>query len=406
MAEKDGIPVISDERIPSFMVNDVKMLKLALEPIDTLKAARLRIKKEVVEAVGFGEFPMVKLDKMHGFISAIGMAYDKHMPLSLSPSHFWLMIAQAVAKHIEINSERLRSTFVGFEEKKYIEVRRDEFSKGDPNNDWVGCFDEFSAQIRKNTKGDHVDTMVLPFSTTSAVEKAAFEVTLMDSMKNYFEFGCLTCCGFPRIYLEGTVHDWEDLHSRVTDLHKLDLEDNYFQSWCAELRKVSAKLEESARGNPDIDYWNDFFKLRGGSGGPFINGWINVFFPYVETRRSWVPYPAALDWKNNDMYGKGDNLDDMPSGLSAAPFTWCYYNTDYAMKFVAGFFGVEQNPQTLALRPGVGWAVVNLHLSDVAKNQRCFNENVEKMMTSREDKLREISEQMGPTPQIPPISYN
>lgn len=49
--------------------------------------------------------------------------------------------------HINLNAEELRSQFVSFPGKKYIEVRRDNFVKGSRANDWPGAFNEFSDKI-------------------------------------------------------------------------------------------------------------------------------------------------------------------------------------------------------------------------------------------------------------------
>ncbi len=36
----------------------------------------------------------------HGFISAVCLAFDRHLPLALRPEHFWELILQAVALHV------------------------------------------------------------------------------------------------------------------------------------------------------------------------------------------------------------------------------------------------------------------------------------------------------------------
>jgi len=365
-------PESKGSMIVPFVVDNVENKATKLEPVNALNATRLRINNEVVEATGFGDNPIVSLRKQHGFIAAVGMAFDKHYPLSLAPSHFWLLIAQGVAKHIELNAERLRDTFVSHQGREKIEIRRDEFVKGSPDNDWPGAFDEFSSCIQKLVKpGPYVSDIVNTYSTTSAVEKACLEITLMDAMKDYFEYSCRTCCGFPKIYMEGTVQDWEELHARVQRLRKLDPQDQHFTGWTNSLSEITQKLVDSAHGKPDLEHWRSFFKLGGGSGGPFINGWINTFFPYLSDR----PYNASVNWKDNSGWGGGGaNIDDMPAGLSAAPFIWHYYKTDYRMKFVGGFLGVEQVKDTLAVRPGVGWAVTDLGQKSPAILQKELNE--------------------------------
>ena len=50
-----------------------------------------------------------------------------------------------------------------------------------------------------------------PFSNTTTIEDIAQKITIMDICKNYFDYKCMTMCGFPEITLEGTDSDWRML---------------------------------------------------------------------------------------------------------------------------------------------------------------------------------------------------
>ena len=53
----------------------------------------------------------------------------------------------------------------------------------------------------------------------------------------------------------------------------------------------------------------------------------------------------------------GASPSSFPLGLARAPFDWMYYEEQFDMEFLGGFVGVAQDPDTLALRPEIGWAV-------------------------------------------------
>ena len=53
----------------------------------------------------------------------------------------------------------------------------------------------------------------------------------------------------------------------------------------------------------------------------------------------------------------GPSLAALPSGLSKAPFRWEYLDRSFDMEFLAGFVGVSQDRETLAVKPEIGWAV-------------------------------------------------
>jgi hypothetical protein len=40
------------------------------------------------------------------------------------------------------------------------------------------------------------------------------------------------------------------------------------------------------------------------------------------------------------------------------PFQWDYIGNIYEMEFVAGLIGVSQEPESLCLRPEIGWVVM------------------------------------------------
>jgi hypothetical protein len=54
---------------------------------------------------------------------------------------------------------------------------------------------------------------------------------------------------------------------------------------------------------------------------------------------------------------QGPDCEDFPSGRSEAPVVWEYLGTEIDLKFVSGFVGATQDPETLAISPHVGWFI-------------------------------------------------
>ena len=81
-----------------------------------------------------------------------------------------------------------------------------------------GMLGEFSEEIHKNV-GDDIHALLTPeFSTTGPVERAAAQVVLMDTFKEYFESMVMSSCGIPEITLEGTTEDWKKLQDKTLSL--------------------------------------------------------------------------------------------------------------------------------------------------------------------------------------------
>jgi Domain of unknown function (DUF4419) len=279
----------------------------------------------------------------------------------------WLMIIQGVANHINANAEELRSRIVSHQGKLTIQVRRDDFVKGSPENPWSEVFNEFSVQIRDHV-GASIEQFVPSFSTTGPVEKAAAEVVLLDAMQSYFEYQVNTACGIPTITLEGTHEDWKVLAERAQVFREFGL-----GLWLNVLSPILNQFARASQGDVDPAFWRSLYKFNQQSGGPVITGWITAFFPYLKdyrTRRATMPSEILTeDWRNDlaEMlypgekplagWASGPTIEQFPGGLSKAPFRWNYIDRTFNMEFLGGFVGVAQDQETLTLRPEIGWTV-------------------------------------------------
>lgn len=328
----------------------------------------------------------------HGFISAAIAAFSQHYPIALRPQHFWLMILQAVATHVDLHAEQLRSKWVAHEGKKELVVRRDHFVLGQPN-DWAGVIagppDSFASQIQANVVEGVFAQLSPEFTDTTVAESIAGAVTVMDIAKNYFSYKCMTCCGFPSVTLEGTLDDWQRLRAHAATLIRQRCTKEFSEEWCRALLPVLDKLVEEykagatapgsrswvSRAAPDEKFWNSMVK-RGGTSGSgartWFSGWVNVFFPYIERspNRWCVAYSPTNGYvkegRDGGHYGMfdapkgvdGPDCADFPKGLAEAPVTWQYHGSDLKLKFKAGFIGATQDPQTMVVRPKVGWFIV------------------------------------------------
>jgi hypothetical protein len=182
--------------------------------------------------------------RAHAFVDAVGLAFDHHLPLVLSPDDVWLLIAQGFA-----NKEREQTT-----NRQRLTVRRDDFLLGG-QNPWHEVFSDFSRQIRSAIGDSLVEVLVPEFSTTGVVERAAAEVVLMGALKNRFEYEFITLCGIPEIRLLGCPDDWSDLRIRA----ELLCEAGELAWWWRNLEPILAEFVKACRGIVNRDFWNSMF---------------------------------------------------------------------------------------------------------------------------------------------------
>ena len=295
---------------------------------------------------------------MNAFVQTVHIAYENHYPLVISPDDIWMCIAQGFGAHVNANAEKLRHLFVKHEGKEVIRVRRDTFVRGSPDNPWSEVFSEFSAQIRSYIGEKTHDLLVPSFTTTGPVEKAASEIVLMNTFKKYFDYSFCTLCGIPEITLKGTIDDWKQLRERALGLAQFELE-----WWIDALKVILDMFVAAVEGNVNKQFWSTIYKQVGGSGGPYVTGWILTLFPYLDERRN--RFPDNWDFKEKEK-GKQDRFlyceattSSLPPGVASTPFIWEYLSKDIPMTFNAGFMGTVQNPKTFAVSTVIGWKVVD-----------------------------------------------
>ena len=295
----------------------------------------------------------------HPFVFAVQKAYAEHRPLSISPDMVWLMIVQGFAQHVNLNADSLRHLFVDFKGKKMLNVVvGPNFKKGSSQNNWEEIFPQFSTQIGMYAKTELTNQINQSFSTTSNIEKAAFQITLMDAMSAYFDYSVTVMCGIPEITLEGTPADWEKLEKQAQELSKYDL-----GWWTKHLEPVLHEFTLAAKGQVNKTFWSKIYNekateidlvcARGWE--THISGWILNFFPYINKKKN--PNLGSTDKPSKF------EINDLPSGLSKATLLLDDRGAIYNMELISGFLGIKQDKVSKALRPEITWVVVDTGLT-------------------------------------------
>ena len=346
----------------SFAVSPVERSTELLATTDLRGALGFLLKQNLaIEACSPGTYvvdPSSDQWRWHPFVAAADCAFNRHLPLVLSPDAIWLCIAQAIAGSLRLEATAKPPS------RALLEIRRDDWMRGDPDNPWPSIFDDFSAAIGAQHPALY-ELICASFSTTGVIERAAFAVTLMDAMQDYYSYRGTSLCGIPEITLLGTADDYRAIGERVARLAGHGL-----AWWMPALQAVCAKLVDAADGRPDRDFFRSFYKRDDSSGGPHMNGWINCLFPFewnyvtsrFDTRNEYVDrwqWPVLDDALEEELPWEGAKQKALPLGVSRAPVTWRVIvpPAEYRYELLAGFVGVSQNPETRAVRAEIGWAV-------------------------------------------------
>jgi len=330
---------------------------------------------------------LVDLDT-HPVITGYLRAYQNHYPVTISPDIIWLLICQGFAHHVVENAEQLRPLFVDFDGKKTLSVIR-EVNGGLPAFPWETVFPDFVKQIAGFTGQEVVDHLSADFSTTTPTALIASQITIMESMKAFFNYKVMMIgCGIPEVTIEGTVADWEKIGKRLDAFTKYGLD-----WWVSELKPVIQKIVDTKKGKFDKHFWMNMIKYhKTGFYGTYdgIDGWFLKFYPYLEDRSLPPPklVPDAKDTAHKTVtsntrqaagitlvpisntvrmvrstFKEIKSIQVLPKEISHVPFIFEIQDgagkvvTTYNMEFWAGFFGVKQDKTTYSVKPEIGWAV-------------------------------------------------
>lgn len=314
----------------------------------------IKLEDRHIIATSFADAQCMRNAFEDAFYCSVVDAYAKHKSLTLSPDMMWLLISQGFARYVNAHPEELRHQLVNHKKKKTLVVRTsEELLTGHP--DWPGLIDNFASQIDQCTKGDIAKTITADFSTTGSAERVASQITLMESVKSYFDYLIIyMSCGIPTITLKGTPDDWRQVMEKSKRLEKYGLGE-----WTKSLEPILAEFVCAAEGRPNQSFWQDILKknrlkeLQSGGGcipgePTHFDGWILKFFPD----------------ENGKTLDVIDYEERMPAEQVSVGFKYQVVNrfnnsvvSETPMELWAGFVGVDVDTLTNTYTPKIGWLV-------------------------------------------------
>lgn len=287
------------------------------------------------------------------FYKTLVDAYANHQSVTLSPDMVWLVISQGFARYVNAHAEELRPKLVNHEGKMDLVIETDKDLMTE-EIDWPILINNFASQIDKHTKDNIAKTITSDFSTTGSVERVASQITLMESVKSYFEYIVeYIACGIPSITLDGSVEDWKRVRKKTMQLKKYGLE-----KWIDSLDPILKEFILAADGKPNQIFWKSMMKkqsvdrLAGGGCLPEmptkLDGWLLKLFPD----------------ENGVTLEEISHTKDMPTEYVRVSFYYQVINPNDGtiisrtpMELWAGFVGAKIDNENNMVTPMIGWFV-------------------------------------------------
>ena len=285
-----------------------------------------------------------------GLFSTIITAYNNHWTLRTSPDDWWFCVIKRIACAIDqnANKESVRKMFVDHEGKKTIEVVVPDTSIYTVDYSWF--FDQMAKRMQENVKvPEFVDGMTADFSTTTAVQKIVSQITLMYSVKEYFQYKMVLACGIPAVEMLGTEDDWSKLQSKLkvlrTLLEPIENDLGLSSEWWDLVEKVFRELLATYQGRPDKEWWSHIISYEesfGSGGQKRYRGWIT---DYLEGTNQLV------------------DIDDMTTGLVSVPLVLedpvrCVKDDATLVAGMLGFTVHTDDTKQISVQPFQGWSLL------------------------------------------------
>jgi hypothetical protein len=248
-------------------------------------------------------------------------------------------------------------------------VVRNDFVASSQANDWPGVLAEFEAQIIGQAPDPVAGSFAHPFGTSTPCELAARRATLLKTASPFYQYHLATMCGIPEIVLHGSTDDWRWIRQHAEDFRRLGM-----------TRRIDALLPvldqfvAAAGGQPDPAFWRSFYKFDSESGSSYVSGWINLFFLGEDDKALDQVLAKSFRWSEAPLHEERDGAVNLPlaqrtaayvsDGATDVEFVWRYFEESRPMRLRAGFLGISQDPQTLALRPQIAWQVLRRKTSE------------------------------------------
>lgn len=347
----------------SFEVDDVRKAPNPLKIFNAKKVLEKKLEKKVLfipEAhnnLGFA--PCAD----NGLVQTVHECYANHRPLVLSPDVIWLAICQGVSIHINEHIDSLESTIFVENKPKTLIARNDSLEY--TATSWASLIDSLSIKTTQYTKANFYTFFVPEFSTTTAITKTAYQITLLNSYKKVFQYIGESGCGIPYITILGEKQDWQEILKKLDMLDKIGL-----SNWAKHLKPVIQEFINIFEGTKNKDFWKAIYKDASEYNGYFVSGWIIKFFPYIKeisntsvidkngielSSEIFVPNPF---YEDDNYLTSTLSTDNFPASMVTVPLTWLnlFKDEKTEMELYAGFFAIKQYDD-LSLEPLISWAI-------------------------------------------------
>ena len=286
----------------------------------------------------------------NNFINAFVDAYNLHKTLSLRPDDIKLQILNIISTCVNNNPEYFHDYFVNHPGKQELLVYSNKFDA----EYFTQCFaDLLKTNLKDKEFAEHYSST---FSTTNTIISTVNNISLMNTLKDYFSFTMILECGIPCVILQGTDDDWIKLQA-LYDFFKTIFAETELKNWFGHFDKIMNLFSKMRKNDPvDDDFIKEMWKRvisyvpQGSGGDKILGGWVRLFVPYTGTNKIIQGLDSNIDCLDYEKsyipnqisrknYYIASGWTNMISSMVTTPATLVDDNNiEYKIEFYSGFF--------------------------------------------------------------------
>ena len=128
---------------------------------------------------------------------------------------------------------------------------------------WNAFLESMRIQIGENVKNEVVTLLTANFSSTGKVESLLSCATIMNTFKNYFEYGLIMIdCGIRKVHFLGTSDDWLSLREKTKQLQSFTTPNDDFSTYIDGVLPILDQFINTYQGKVDNQFWDKIFDVE------------------------------------------------------------------------------------------------------------------------------------------------
>lgn len=222
------------------------------------------------------------------FMSLLGEAWNRHLPVSFGPHDLWYLMMHQIALRVNKDPEEFRHLFTSSDKKIELSFTVE--------SGIAALLPSMVEAVNERMPSQNIGLFLPDFSTHTPASTAATMAASMSMVEKFYGWSAVMICGIPRIEVRGTVEDWErfvthaenlgalfgEISTVAADQRKYRKDSPTMKDWFQKIAERGRDILKALQGG-SYDFLHDIFHIKLGNGPcggkqNYTQGWLKKEF--------------------------------------------------------------------------------------------------------------------------------